>query len=84
MRSPNWAPWSAQVPDIVIGDDSGDVARELIEDGKLLFEDGKDGAAPAGEASDVVVAMYSDDKVLEYTNQVSPAAILSRGRGERD
>lgn len=58
--------------EIVLGPSAEDEARELLESGKVLHAEGKDGAAAAGEPSDVVLSIVSDGQTLQFTNQVRP------------
>ncbi|GAA5989287.1 hypothetical protein JCM10908_001243 [Rhodotorula pacifica] len=54
-----------------------DEARDLLESGKVLHEEGKDGAAAAGEVSDVVLTIISDGQSLQLTNQNLTASLIS-------
>lgn len=62
--------------EILLGPSAEDEARELLESGKVLYAEGKDGAAAAGEPSDVVLSIVSDGQTLQFTNQVRPVVDL--------
>ncbi|KWU46444.1 hypothetical protein RHOSPDRAFT_15136 [Rhodotorula sp. JG-1b] len=65
--------------EIVLGPSAEDEARELLESGKVLHAEGKDGAAAAGEPSDVVLSIVSDGQTLQFTNQNLTASLVSWG-----
>ncbi|GAA5866939.1 hypothetical protein JCM3774_004610 [Rhodotorula dairenensis] len=64
---------------LVIHPEAESEARELLENGKVLHADGKDGAAAAGEPSDVVVTIVSEGQTLQFTNQNLTASLVSWG-----
>ncbi|TKA54937.1 hypothetical protein B0A53_02410 [Rhodotorula sp. CCFEE 5036] len=65
--------------EILLGPSAEDEARELLESGKVLYAEGKDGAAAAGEPSDVVLSIVSDGQTLQFTNQNLTASLVSWG-----
>lgn len=69
---------------IILGPSAEDEARELLESGKVLHAEGKDGAAAAGEPSDVVISIVSDGQTLQFTNQVRPFCGLVKSPRSRD